>query len=277
MLDVFSELSIDRAWGINQYFRYLDNLELLSNKTLSLKELKHVVTENYAFMDNAGNWQTVSNNPEKSKSIAIMQLSGPMQIEDGWCTEGVQTFSNRLKANYANKDVKAVVVEGNTGGGESLAGQLLKSTVKDRNKPVIFLSHFLASAGVNASLTADARFAIGKQTQVGSIGSYISLNKKRLEEYKANYEEIYAKTSPDKNLSWRQYLSGNIDLLVEEATNSANMFRDEVSQYLTLNESLKESTLAGGMFYAEDAQNRGLIDGIMTFNETFDFIEQIFK
>ena len=277
MLDVFSELSIDRAWGINQYFRYLDNLELLSNKTLSLKELKHVVTENYAFMDNAGNWQTVSNNPEKSKSIAIMQLSGPMQIEDGWCTEGVQTFSNRLKANYANKDVKAVVVEGNTGGGESLAGQLLKSTVKDRNKPVIFLSHFLASAGVNASLTADARFAIGKQTQVGSIGSYISLNKKRLEEYKANYEEIYAKTSPDKNLSWRQYLSGNIDLLVEEATNSANMFRDEVSQYLTLNESLKESTLSGGMFYAEDAQNRGLIDGIMTFNETFDFIEQIFK
>lgn len=277
MLDVFSELSIDRAWGINQYFRYLDNLELLSNKTLSLKELKHVVTENYAFMDNAGNWQTVSNNPEKSKSIAIMQLSGPMQIEDGWCTEGVQTFSNRLKANYANKDVKAIVVEGNTGGGESLAGQLLKSTVKDRNKPVIFLSHFLASAGVNASLTADARFAIGKQTQVGSIGSYISLNKKRLEKYKANYEEIYAKTSPDKNLSWRQYLSGNIDLLVEEATNSANMFRDEVSQYLTLNESLKESTLAGGMFYAEDAQNRGLIDGIMTFNETFDFIEQIFK
>lgn len=277
MLDVFSELSIDRAWGINQYFRYLDNLELLSNKTLSLKELKHVVTENYAFMDNAGNWQTVSNNPEKSKSIAIMQLSGPMQIEDGWCTEGVQTFSNRLKANYANKDVKAIVVEGNTGGGESLAGQLLKSTVKDRNKPVIFLSHFLASAGVNASLTADARFAIGKQTQVGSIGSYISLNKKRLEEYKATYEEIYAKTSPDKNLSWRQYLSGNIDLLVEEATNSANMFRDEVSRYLVLNESLKESTLAGGMFYAEDAQNRGLIDGIMTFNETFDFIEQIFK
>lgn len=278
MLDIYSNLAIEKSWGISQYFNYLENLDLIKAKQISLRDLKAVNEDKFAIKSNSNNWQIASTVEEGLKNnVAIMPLNGVMQVEDGWCSEGMQSFSNRLYSYYANKDIKAIIIEGNTGGGESLAGQLVKSAVSDRNKPVIFNSHFLASAGLNASITADARFARGAQSQIGSIGTYSVLNKKRLEEYRANYEEIYSSKSPDKNLSWREYLNGKIELLVEELDMASQVFQDEVSANLPLNESLKSSTLSGRMFFANDALNRGLIDGIKSMKETFQFIDKIFN
>jgi protease-4 len=197
-------------------------------------------------------------------SFALLKLNGVMRSNDGMSSRGVGSLIRDLNAAYDNQNIDGILIEANTGGGESLAGTMLQSAIEESPKPVVVYAHMLASAGVRGTLAADEIIASGPGAQIGSIGTYITLDKDFARYYTRWYEELYADKSTNKNKDFREYLKGNMEPLRQSINRSNDNFLKEVQQYRPLRGDV-ENTLSGELFYAKDAKSRGLVDGVGSF------------
>lgn len=206
-------------------------------------------------------------------------MQGAMRVQDGWCSDGVQSLSNKFYDAYGNPNIVGILFDVDSGGGESDAGVLMKRTLEDKNKPIVSLVTTLGSAAVMATLPSDEIIALSEHSRIGSIGSFISLNKKAIAEYAENTEDIYSAVSDDKNIEFRELLMGNSDKLRKMVTDSAKLFQKDVKKFRNLQGSPEtiEQTVRGGMFFAKDAKSRGLIDSIGTTNYAIKRINSYIK
>lgn len=209
-------------------------------------------------------------------SIARLKLSGTMYVQDGFSSRGIESMARDIEAANANPNISGILIEANTGGGESLAGQMLKNAVKDSRKPVLVYAHYLGSAGVHGSLPADYIMAAGAGTEIGSIGTLISINKQIVEWYNENVDDIYSDASPNKNREWREYLKGNKQPFIDLVKNDAQSFQAEVQKYRDLKGDVSH-TLSGAMLPAPLALERGLIDGIGTFQDALNQLASLIE
>lgn len=194
-------------------------------------------------------------------SILRLNLVGPMIANGDLCSWGMDDYEEAIRAASQNPNVDGVFIRANTGGGESLAGQILHNAIKSSTKAVVVYADTLASAGIHGTLAADEIIASGKGSRIGSIGTYVSIDKEFINWYKENVDDIYADVSGDKNGAWRAYMEGDSGPFRKMATESAQMFQEEVRAYRQLKGNTEE-TLKGGIFWAAEAKRRGLIDGI---------------
>jgi protease-4 len=156
-----------------------------------------------------------------------------------------------------------------TPGGEGYAAMQMVQAIRQMNKPVIsFINDFATSAGYMIASVSDQIFANSPLAITGSIGTYIQVAdfRKQLEMEGITLHEIYAKDSVDKNRDYREAINYNHELVRERA----NRFNDE---FLATVKTGREGRLnadqdewgTGKTFYANEALEMGLIDGIMTF------------
>jgi protease IV len=199
-----------------------------------------------------------------SGSIALLRLEGVMSSQDGTSSHGVQYTAQQLRYAYANKNVSAVILETNSGGGEATAMSILTGALQERNKPVIGFGHFVASAAYGTLSASDEIIASDKMAEFGSIGAVISINKEFLDWYKQTFESFYGKDAPLKNEPMREALKGNFEPIQTIADTATEQFQKMVSDFrpLTGADAYRKMTLSGKMFGADEAKRRGLIDGI---------------
>jgi ClpP class serine protease len=258
---------IDKGFAIAALSKYANNLRAM--------ELGATISD--LFLEAKRASETVDYVNVKGGKIAIVPLQGVMMLEGGLCSAGVQKVANNLRAASNDPTVLAIVVEANTGGGESLAGQEFSNAVAESTKPVLFYSHFLASAGVMASLQADEVYAAGNQSEVGSIGVMATIDSSFLEWYAKSYTAYYADTSPNKNEELRSLLEGDPSKLIEALNKADERFMGDVKKYRALqgDAATVMETLSGRMFFANEATKRGLIDGIKNKAEVIDRAEKL--
>ena len=205
-------------------------------------------------------------------TVAVIPLDGVMRMEDGLCSYGTKTLANKIREASADRSISAIVIDANTGGGEAIAGQELKNAIAESKKPVLFYAHFLASAGVMAALEADEIYAAGQQTEIGSIGVKAPVDNEMVEWYTQTFTDYYAETSENKSEEFRSLQNGDPSKLIAALNKSDALFMAEVKKFRDLkgdNATIKE-TLSGRMFFAAEAQKRGLIDGIKTKAEVIE-------
>lgn len=207
-------------------------------------------------------------------SYARLKLSGTMRLEDGMSSRGINSMAQDIQRANANPNISAILIEATTGGGESLSGQALKNAIKDSQKPVLVYAHYLGSAGVHGAIAADYIMAAGSTSSIGSIGTFVSINKKIVEWYNDNVDDIYSDASPEKNKEWREYLNGNKEPFVQLVKQDAINFQNEVRKYRNLTGDV-EHTLSGAMLPADLALERGLIDSIGTFQDAINMLGQL--
>lgn len=199
-------------------------------------------------------------------SIARLSINGVMTEQDGLCNYGMQTYANKLYDLYNDDRIAGVLLSVSSGGGEATAGDVLLNAIADKNKPVIVHTTFLGSAALKGTLPATHIMAASPSTEIGSIGAMISINKDTIENIKTNFLELYATTSPDKNKELRALLNDDPEAMVQRLNKLDAVFMEQVKQYRKLDPATMEETLSGGIFTAQDAVNRGLIDSIGTFS-----------
>lgn len=211
--------------------------------------------------------------------IAVVALDGVMRMSDGLCSKGIQSLSNEIRTLSSDHTVSAIVIEANTGGGEAISGQELSNAIAESQKPVLFYAHFLASAGVMASLHADEIYAAGNQSEIGSIGVKATVNNEMVAWYDKTFTDYYADSSENKSEEFRALQLGDPSKIIAALNKSDALFMADVKKNLNLKgdaETIRE-TLSGRMFFAADAQKRGLIDGIKTKAEVIARAEQLAK
>jgi ClpP class serine protease len=204
-----------------------------------------------------------------SLEMASYGGSGPVQNASRIRLNGVMRDERAeyqveaLRAAYADRDVAAILLEVNTGGGAVTAAEMIRDAVKSRNKPVVVHTHFMCSGGVLATLDADERIAVSETAIIGSIGVVQQIATFMRQFLNSYFAFEYADTSPDKNATTREFLRTGDTSVFKPLLNSLDaIFMKEVTDALNLPAKTRASTLAGGTWLAEEAMARGLVDGI---------------
>lgn len=209
-------------------------------------------------------------------SIGIININGAITKYDQDCgPSGMLTKSNILHRCYANDKIKGIVLNIDSGGGSGDAMRHFTTELSLRNKPVIaFVSDFAASAAYGIASACDVIVANAETSEVGSIGTYISMvdYSEKLKKEGINLIEVYATDSKDKNTEVREALKGNFDPLRQRADHFNNFFINMIET--NRGEKLKagrEEWGTGKLYYADKALEIGLIDEIDSFHNILNY------
>ena len=270
----YGQLCIEEGFGFRCLNQYLSDLEIMrsgapysslgisSRRESGLPALIQVSGTSYDIISD----QYIIRNERLTPggSIALIRLEGVMNSQDDASSYGVQNMATQLRYAYANKNVDAVIIEGNSGGGEVTAMMIMVAAIKERNKPVLGFGHFVASAAYGTFAAADEIIASNEMAEFGSIGAVVTINKEFLAWYKETFESFYGKDAPLKNEAMREALNGNFQPIQDVADKATTQFHSMVSGMRPLNggENYKKATLSGKMFDADESKRRGLVDGI---------------
>lgn len=270
-------LEIYDAFGFSELNKYLEEVAHISAGFKS--EVKQAILERrdaqkprliltpgdatFQFVDK---WDVYSEADTPPGSFALLQLRGVMRSQSGLSTPGVDRLVQDLRAAYNNRNIDGVIIETNSGGGESLAGTILKSGIQERNKPVIGFAHLAASAAMRSLSGADEIIASGDGSEFGSIGTMFTIDAKVLNKYRARFADFYGATAPNKNSDFRGAISGDFNAIQRRVDEKTLAFQNEIRRDRPLRGSEKTitETLDGSMFAALESKKRGLIDGIGT-------------
>lgn len=275
-------LEIEVEFGFRELNKYLQDLALVS-LGVSFSELgiskrreekkTRLITPSEAAVGSKSeqplysfaSWRDLYNRNEiPPNSIALLSLSGVMRSESAISSPGVDSLIEDLRAAYNHPNVSGVIIETNSGGGESLAGSMLKSAIQERNKPVVGFGHLVASAAYRALSGADEIISSSDYSEFGSIGTMITLDSRFLNAYRERFADFYGTGASGKNFEFRQALAGNYAPLQNRVDELTAKFQEEIKRDRPLRgeRSLIAETLSGKVFDGVQSKKRGLVDGI---------------
>lgn len=203
-------------------------------------------------------------------SVARIPVKGTMLKYGTWCEYGMQEIGAFVMEAAAHKNISAIVLDYDSGGGAVDAVAPINHAVsfaKSLGKPVVASIDMACSAAYWSASTTDYIVADNDiSAEVGSIGVMMSFM-----DVKGYYEKegiklhtIYASESGEKNLAFQKALDGEYDLIREEELDPlARSFQSAVRENRSgkINLSAK-GILNGKTYYAEQAKENGLIDRI---------------
>jgi signal peptide peptidase SppA len=214
------------------------------------------------------------NAPENS--IAILNVTDVVTKYDMFCgPSGTKTKGNILQRADKNPNIKGVVLNIDSPGGEGYASLGLSQVIKSMVTPVIsFVDDLTASAGYMIASNTQWIVANSELAQVGSIGTYITIADYReaLKMLGISIEDIYATQSTEKNKPYRDAIDSNFKntKLIQQSVDKFNerfliMVAENRGNKLTNN-----SWNTGKLFFADEAMSVGIIDEIDTWENTIN-------
>lgn len=230
-----------------------------------------------------------------ANSIALIRINGFISQEGNWCMKGLNDYAREIKAAGRNKNIKGVILQVNSGGG-SIAGvdsfsNMVGNFERDYEKPLaVFVEGMAASAAYFISCKAPRIFAQDEMSQVGSIGTFLTMTD--WSEYMKNMgireEDIYATKSVNKNAAYRNFLKGDNSTAIEMLDKLTEVFLRAVeqgratklnTQTVVTTEDLQGNpisfpeALSGKVYIGSESIGAGLIDEIGTIDAVVDYID----
>lgn len=272
-------LAIDPEYALSQFSLYMRDLQLLAMgmpyEKLGISERRAKTAPALMSFDEQAGTLTISKEGTirtgelSGDQVAVIRVRGAMMLEGGASSYGISDTIDWISEVYNNKKIKGIILELESGGGEARAGDLLATTIEERNKPVIaYVNRMAGSAAYNAAAAADEIILSSAAASVGSIGVFMSIDKKMIDKYKTEMLDIYSDATPGKNRDFRALLQGDISHLKNRVNQMTEQFHNYVMQKrpLTGDRLQIRETLEGDMFPGTEATRRGLADDIGNMN-----------
>lgn len=180
-----------------------------------------------------------------------------------------------IKSAEKDDNIKAIIIEVDSGGGDPVAGEEINSVIKKSTKPVIaYIRSMGASAAYWAISGADKIYSM-KTSSVGSIGvnySYVDFSKSG-EEDGATFNELSSAKFKNIMSPFKELTEEEKELIMDDLQKTHNLFVESVAENRNLEiEKVKE--IADGWAYnGLDSLEFGLIDDIGGMNEVKDYLK----
>lgn len=222
-----------------------------------------------------------ANPPENApaNSVAVIGLRGAITKYDQWCGgPGTMTKLDHFNRAMANPNIKGVVFAIDSGGGEGAAVELLTSAIQNSTKPVVaYVNGIACSAAYWIASKTQHIVMDGKTSEVGSIGTYVSVAdfRKFYEQKGIDIIEVYAPQSILKNKSYRDLLAGKDDEMKADLKVYTDFFINAVKENRQGKLSDNQTIFQGAVFYAEDAVNQGLADQMGTLEDAVAKVREL--
>lgn len=216
-------------------------------------------------------WQFDNAINTDNNAVVLLNLRGAITKYDTWCSNGMLTFIDWLKAADSVSSVRGIVVSVDSGGGEAMVCESVAKQMDSMSKPVFFHVHgYMCSAAYYIGANATKIYATGQSDIIGSIGTMVTLADYRdyFKEQGINMLEIYADQSTEKNGLYRDAIDGNTSPIKEQMLNPlCQMFIDYVSANRP---NINQDVLKGATYLGQSALDNGLIDGFRSLQEVID-------
>lgn len=205
-------------------------------------------------------------------SIAVIPVTGPILKHDNCGDPGSMTRARQIKEANDHPNIDAIIFDMDSPGGMVDGTQTFADAIKSTTKPTIAIINdgMSASAAYWLASQCDEIYVSRKTDMVGSIGVYLTFADftKMYEDKGVKIHEIYAPQSTEKNQDFKEAKKGNYKLVEEELRFIADTFINAVKEGRGSKLNLSAGDpFKGKMFFADDAQAIGLIDGIKTMDE----------
>lgn len=214
-------------------------------------------------------------------SIAMLTLEGPLMKRGGICSYGMVDHAELINRLSVASNVGGILLNIDSPGGQADGTAMLAQVIKEASakKPVLAIidDGMAASAAMWIASAADEIYVTQPTDAVGSVGVYTTIadwNAHYKEYFKLPVKDVYAPQSTDKNRDYYEALAGNEEPLKEDLAVLAQQFIDTVS----INRSGKikgNEWKSGKMFYAKDAKRIGLIDGVKSFSQVVNRLDNL--
>lgn len=269
-----SKWLIDLDWGLNQFSKYFSDLELAEKHGLASLRYTELRELNQPKVYSGDTVTNGISSFKGSDGIAVLTLDGVMQVEDGWCSYGIDSLTRELQAVYDNPGLIGAVLKINSGGGSAIAAGLLRSALKEAPKPVVGLAYLMASGALYGTLPLKHVIATDPMSMIGSIGVVYSVNKELAAWYLENIDDIYATRSTEKNDAWNAYLKNDRSIFEKDADEMAAIFGDAVVDSRLLNKDQSEKALKGKTFNGQQALELNLITGFGNMSDALNLVRR---
>ncbi len=209
-------------------------------------------------------------------TVAVIPIQGEIGYSSSDILGGTVVDPETIKTliHDAENDinVKAIVLEINSGGGSPVASEEIMEAVKDCKKPVVvWISDVGASGAYLAASPADKIIA-SQSSIVGSIGVILSLT---------NLSDLYQKLGinqtaitggkyKDIGADYRELTSEERKMLQEMVDEDYDHFISLVAENRNLTKKYVESIAEGKIYTGTQAKNNKLIDAVGNKNYALD-------
>jgi len=271
-------LAIDEQLGIEYLGSYLSDLDLLE-KGVKFSDLgisdRREKSQPCLLSATTTGLQTAKFNAKnansKANQVLHLKLNGAMRNEGGLSSRGISDMVEDIREGASNPNIAGILMEVDSGGGSPTAAANLMSALEQFSKPVVTVYHTMGSGAVWGTLPSNKIYALSLNSRAGSIGVFNSINKSIFKYLSKNYIDVYSSLSGNKNRPFRQLQQGSLAGFEEVVDQMAMIFHQEVKRFRDLDGDNEQvlHTLSGEMFFAKEAIDRGLADGISSIEEAF--------
>jgi ClpP class serine protease len=207
---------------------------------------------------------------EIKNALAYYEARGAIQFDDYPWYFNTKDFLNDFKAAEANPGVIAHFLHIHSGGGLAYYLDEVHRVLSERSKPLIVqCEKYMCSAAFYIGAPADKIYATTPFDLVGSIGTMVSFWDLTPYFEKAGFKwhEYYASQSTLKNKRYNDLLNGKPeDFIKKELDPVAAQFIADMKKSRKKAEG--EGLYEGQSYYASEAVEMKLIDGIQTVEES---------
>lgn len=210
-------------------------------------------------------------------SLAFYNINGPI-LHYGWCDDGTNELHQMFNEAEHNKNIAGHFFLMDTPGGQADGVLEFAEAIKSSSKPVVAFVNggMLASGGVWIASAADYIYASSLLCEVGSVGAFSTLIDASERDKREGVKRITirAKQSSDKNTVYDLAKSGDKGALAE-LEGRVSVLADHFINTVKSNRSEKLTTEewnTGKMYFANEAVQMGLIDGISTLDESINLL-----
>lgn len=187
---------------------------------------------------------------------------------------GVDSIISRIKSADSDPEIKAILLDINSGGGGAVASYELAKTIQQVSKPVISVIREVGASGAYwAAISSDYVFA-NELSTVGSVGvtaSYLVfeglMDKYGISEVRAVSGELKDFGSPYRNLTLEE-----ADELNRIINITARVFIDDFLILRNVTSDVLEQVITGKIFLGTEAFELGLVDGLGTLDDVDDYL-----
>ena len=185
-------------------------------------------------------------------------------------------ISYYIKKAIKNPDIKAIVLEVDSGGGSPVAGEEIAHLLKTSSKPTVAVIRQMGtSAAYWASTGANIIFA-SKNSDIGSIGvtfSYLDNVGKNAKEG-LNYVELFSGKYKESGNPDRTLTDEEKNLIMRDIKIIHSNFIKAVAQNRNLSVEKVSSLADGSSVLGEQAKKLGLIDRIGDLVDVEDYLSE---
>ncbi len=199
-----------------------------------------------------------------SGNVAVIQIYGTIGSGQSWLEQTVNPADTIPLIERAAKSpqIKAVILDINSGGGAPVASESIVNAVKELNKTVVAVVGDMGASGAYWIASACNQIIASKYSIVGSIGafgSYIDYSG-LLARYNITYQRFVGGELKDIGVPYRDPTAREKAILQARVDSMQAQFMEEIR----LNRNLTEwqvAELSSALFYSgDDAKRLGLVD-----------------